>query len=97
MIQNLIDYFSMVAFMGEMLQNIIGFSIVFTVYQFVNKWRWITVSLSCGSFAVRKKYFTVQNITNIVSCNFYNGEQVPASVRKEILEITCPKIKELKK
>lgn len=53
------------------------------------------VHLSIGSFKIRRKDFSVQNITNIVSMKFYNGGEVPANVRKEILLKTCPRVKDL--
>lgn len=53
------------------------------------------VHLSIGSFKIRRKDFSVQNITNIVSMKFYNGGEVPAPVRKEILAKTCPNVKDL--
>lgn len=37
----------------------------------------------------------MQNITNIVSMKFYNGGEIPANIRKEILLVTCPDAKNL--
>lgn len=55
------------------------------------------IELSCGSFKVKRKHFDVQNVTNIVSLYFYDGGQVPAEIRKEILLKTTPQIKDLQK
>ena len=55
------------------------------------------VDLSIGSFIVRKKYYNVQNVTNIVSAQFYNGGIVPDSVRREIIIKTSPKVKNIVK
>jgi hypothetical protein len=40
-------------------------------------------------------HFTVQSVTNVVSLKYYDGGLVPDEVRKEILKVTCPKIKEV--
>lgn len=53
------------------------------------------VHLSIGYFKIRRKDFSVQSITNIVSMKFYNGGEVPANIRKEILAKTCPNVKDL--
>lgn len=56
-----------------------------------------TVNLSIGSFKVKKKFHTVQNLTNIVSAHFYDGGTVPPEIRREILLLTCPDINDLEK
>lgn len=91
--------------MNEFFYNILGFSnlvdaffkifSIYGIYAFIKDWMRVTVRLSIGSFKIRKKYYDVQNITNIVSANFYDGGQVPADVRKEIIELTCPKIRRI--
>lgn len=70
-------------------------SILCIVYFLVRGYFFKKVNLSVGSFKIRRKDFTVQNITNIVSMKFYNGGDVPANVRNEILLVTCPEIKDL--
>lgn len=53
-----------------------------------NHFSYKQVDLSCGSFKVRRKDFTWQKLTPLVSRIFYDGGQLPDSVRNEILEIT---------
>lgn len=69
-------------------------AIFYVFYTDVRKLFWRKVELSCGSFKIRQKHFTVQNVTNVVSLRYYGGGLVPDDVRKEILKATCPKIKE---
>jgi len=70
-------------------------SILCIVYVLARGYFYKKVNLSIGSFKIKRKDFTVQNITNIVSMQFYNGGDVPANVRKEILLVTCPKVSAL--
>lgn len=74
-------------FICETLGNI---SIVFVAFVTIRGLLFRKVVLSMGSFKIRRKDFTVQNITNIVSLKYYDGGEVPESVRKEILSLTCP-------
>ena len=69
-------------------------AIFYVFYTDVRKLFWRKVELSCGSFKIRQKHFTVQNVTNVVSLRYYGGGLVPDDVRKEILKATCPKVKE---
>ena len=69
-------------------------AIFYVFYTDVRKLFWRKVKLSCGTFKIRQKHFTVQNVTNVVSLRYYGGGLVPDDVRKEILKATCPKIKE---
>lgn len=51
------------------------------------------VSLSIGTFKIKRKDYTVQNLTNIVSVLYYAGGHIPANVRAEIINLTLPKVK----
>jgi hypothetical protein len=70
-------------------------AIFYVFYTNVCKLFWKKVKLSCGTFKIRNKDFTVQNVTNVVSLHYYGGGVVPDDVRKEILKATCPKVKEV--
>lgn len=70
-------------------------SILCIMFVLVRGYFYRKVQLSIGSFKIRRKDFTVQSITNIVSMKFYNGGEVPANIRKEILAATCPDVKHL--
>lgn len=70
-------------------------SILCIVFFLVRGYFYQKVNLSVGTFKIRKRDFSVQNITNIVSMKFYNGGEVPANIRKEILLVTCPDVKNL--
>lgn len=76
----------------NILQGIFAFFSLYGIYTFMKDWVPKRIELSVGSFSIRRKHFDVQNITNIVSAKFYNGGQIPPEVRKEIIELTCPKI-----
>lgn len=73
------------------------FNIVFIIqlFRLIKGNTYQTVSLSCGSFKIRKRNFDVQNVTNIVSLHYFNGGQIPAEIRKEILQKLTPKVEEL--
>lgn len=87
---NIIDF-------SNLLQTFIQLFSIYGIYAFARDWMNVTVKLSIGSFSIQRKYFDVQNITNIVSANFYDGGQVPPEIRQEIIQLTCPKIKKLEK
>ncbi|MCQ2211584.1 MAG: hypothetical protein MJZ34_14985 [Paludibacteraceae bacterium] len=68
----------------------------------VIRWCWgqyhyVTVTLSCGSFKVRRKDFTWQKLTPLVSRVFYEGEQLSPELRNEILQITGLPIKDVQR
>jgi hypothetical protein len=77
------------------VEALANFAIFFVFYNNVKNLIWKEVKLSCGTFKIRQKYFTVQNVTNVVSLKFYNGGTVPDDIRMEILEVICPKIKDI--
>jgi hypothetical protein len=77
------------------IKALANLSIFYVSYINIQKLFWKKVELSCGSFKIRQKHFTVQNVTNVVSLKYYDGGLVPNEVRKEILKVTCPKIKEV--
>ena len=81
---------------GNFIQGIADISIIWVAYLTIKGFKYKTVNLSVGSFKVRRKDCNVQNVTNLVSMLFYDGGVVLDSVRKEILEQTSPKYKELK-
>lgn len=83
---NIIDF-------SNFLQTFIQLFSIYGIYALARDWMTVTVELSIGSFSIKRKYYDVQNITNIVSANFYDGGQVPPEIRREIIELTCPKIK----
>lgn len=68
-------------------------AIFYVFYTYIRKLFWRKVELSCGTFKIRNKDFTVQNVTNVVSLRYYGGGKVPDEIRKEILKVTCPKVK----
>ena len=76
------------------IKALANLSIFYVSYINIRKLFWRKVELSCGTFKIRQKHFTVQNVTNVVSLRYYGGGLVPDDVRKEILKVTCPKIKE---
>jgi hypothetical protein len=59
------------------VEALANFAIFFVFYNNVKNLIWKEVKLSCGTFKIRQKYFTVQNVTNVVSLKFYNGGTVP--------------------
>jgi hypothetical protein len=96
------DFFDVVS---ELFKNYVVFisavsamaniAIFYVFYTNIRKLFWRKVELSCGTFKIRQMHFTVQNVTNVVSLKYYDGGLVPDEVRKEILKVTCPKIKEV--
>lgn len=83
---------------GYALKGVVGFFSFIGLIRYV--WLFLCykqVNLSVGSFRVQRRYFDVQNVTNIVSSRFYNGNTIPPEVRKEIIELTLPRVWKLKK
>lgn len=83
--------------LSDIVQSILGIFSIYGIYSFLRECTYKNVNLSIGSFYIRRKYFDVQNITNIVSAIFYEGGQIPPNIRREIIELTCPKVKKIKK
>lgn len=78
--------------LSDLIQAVFAIFSLYGIYAFIRDWMPKTVKLSIGSFTIKRKYFDVQNITNIVSAYYFNGGQVPSDIRKEIIELTCPTI-----
>ena len=91
-IMNLIDLVQLAADKIEMVANLI---LVTAAYQWWQSNKKITVTLSIGSFRIRKKDFDLPNLTAIVSQSFFNGAWLPDNIRKELLVLTTPKIEDL--
>lgn len=87
---NFIDLFFSIASSFEAVANIL---LVVVAYDLCKSNTYKTVTLTVGSFKIKAKDFNVQNVTNIVSLKWYNGGQIPADVRAEIIKVTLPKIK----
>ena len=85
-----IDFMFNIADTFEAIANL---ALVAVVYQMIRSNMYKTVQLSIGSFKMKAKDFNVQNVTNVVSLRYYNGGQIPAEVRAEIIRVTLPKIK----
>lgn len=92
---NFIEIFEKVASIGDIVKGITGFLSFQVIWVFFRDWRPKKVQLSIGSFRVKRKYFNVQTVTNIVSAKYYDGGQVPADVRREIILLTSPKVSEI--
>lgn len=80
--------------MATTLLQIVNIAVIIAIYRYFRGSTLKVVDLSCGSFTIRKRHFDVQTITNLVSQHFYNGGKVPDDIRKEILKITSPPIKD---
>jgi len=93
--ERLLTYLQDFASIGDIIGAFGGYISLYATYVFVRDWLPKKVDLSIGSFIVRKKYYNVQNVTNIVSAQFYNGGIVPDSVRREIIIKTSPKVKNI--
>ena len=87
---NIIDFLFDIASSFEAIANIL---LVVVAYQMIRSNMYKTVTLSIGSFKIKRKDYNVQNVTNVVSLRYYNGGQIPADVRGEIIKVTLPKIK----
>lgn len=62
-----------------------------------NRFSYRQVHLSCGSFKVRRKDYTWQKLTPLVSRLFFDGENLPKNIRKEILNATGLPVKDVKR
>lgn len=80
------------ASIGDIVKGFAGYLSISAIYIFIRDWFPKKVCLSIGSFVVRRKYFNVQNVTNVVSAKFYAGGQIPDEIRKEIIMQTNPRI-----
>ena len=87
---NIIDFMFNIASSFEAIANIL---LVVVAYQIIRSNMYKTVTLTVGSFKIKRRDFNVQNVTNVVSLKYYNGGQIPAEIRSEIIMVTLPKIK----
>jgi len=92
--EDLLDFMQEVASIGDIIKGVAGILSISAIYMAITDW---LPKLSIGSFVVRKKYYNVQNVTNIVSAQFYEGGTVPDNVRKEIILLTSPKVRNVMK
>ena len=93
------DFFvllSNLAGFGDILRGILGLTSIYGIYSCFEKIWPKKVELSVGSFSIKRKDFSVQNVTNLVSDIFYGGGSVPPEIRQEIFSITNPKVKNIK-
>lgn len=83
----------------DVLEPIKSLSAIAILLSFVrycwNQYHYVRVDLTCGSFSVRRKDFTWQKLTPIVSRVFYKGANLPDEIRKEILNITVVPAKDV--
>jgi len=84
-----------VASYGDVIKGFAGYIAISAIYIAIRDLFPKKENLSIGSFVVRRKHFNVQNVTNIVSVQFYEGGTVPDSVRREIILLTSPKVKKI--
>lgn len=92
---NQFDFITWFFDLGNFMQTLFGVCSLYGIYAFLRDWMPKRIKLSIGSFTIKRRYFDVQSITNIVSEYYYDGGTVPGDVRKEILHITNPKITKL--
>lgn len=57
---------------------------------------YVKVSLSCGSFEIRKRDMSWEKLISIVSLLFFNGETIPPDIKTEILEFTKLPVRNVK-
>lgn len=76
----------------EVIANLI-FS--YAAYRWVKGEMWVEIKLSIGTFRVKRKHTDLPTLTAIVSQTFYEGGWLKDDIRKELLVITTPRIKEL--
>ncbi len=84
-----------ISWFGNLLRGIADISIIWVAFLAVKGSTYKTVSLSVGNFRIRRRDCNVQNVTNLVSMLFFDGGTVPDLVRKEIIEKTAPKVKNI--
>lgn len=83
---------------GYILKGLLGLSSIYGIYHFIKDlFSYKTIHTSIGTFQMKRKDVNIQNLTNIISAHFYDGGKIPDNVRKEIIELTMPKIKKLQK
>ena len=73
-------------------------SIIFAVVKWLYDQTYCTTYLKINGeikkLELRKKFFSVQHLTNIVSREYYQGGQVDNQVRAEIIRLTSPRLKD---
>lgn len=88
----LLEFFFLVTDHIEAVANAI---LVFAAYRWIRCQRKVTVTLSIGSFRVRRRDCDLPTLTAIVSRVFFEGGWLPDDIRKELLAITTPKVSDV--
>lgn len=81
--------------MAENFEVVANLILSYAAYKWYKGEQWAEVKLSIGSFRVKRKHMDLPTLTAIVSQTFYEGGWLPDGIRKELLVITTPSIKEL--
>lgn len=84
----IIDLIQILADKIEMFANLF---IVVAVCKYAYSEQRVDIVLSCGSFRMKRKDITLQNVTGVVSQLYFDGAWLPDEIRKEILVLTNPR------
>ena len=90
MLKDIISFFCE---MAETVETVANLAIIISVCFWIYRRMWVSITLSCGTFEVRRKVMNASNLTNLVSKHFFNGGRLPNEVREEVIELTNPTVR----
>lgn len=85
------EYWEYISNFASVLETFSNLALIGIVGNYFWRRRRVTVTLSCGTVRIRKCDLNASNLTNAVSLKFFNGEQLPANVRSEVIKASLPK------
>lgn len=91
------QFLSFVCEMADAIEVVANLAIILSVAFFFYRRMWVSISLSCGTFEVQRKDINASNLTNLVSEHFYNGGRLPNEVREEVINLTNPTVRRVRK
>ena len=89
------NFFNIVIEVANDLEVIANLIFSYAAYRWVRGEMWVTVTISLGSFRIKRKHFDLPTLTAVVSQTYFGGGWLPDGVRKELTILTTPRIKDL--
>lgn len=92
-----IEFLTPLSAIGYIAKGLFGLTSIYGLVRFIQDlFSYKTINLSIGSFKIERKHINASNLTNIVSAYFYDGGTIPNEIRREIINLTMPKIRNLR-
>lgn len=89
------NFFEMVQVLADKIEMLANLILIVAAWKWIRLQQRVTITLSIGSFRVKRKHCDLPTLTAITSQTFFKGGWLPDNIRHELLMITTPEIREL--